>query len=361
MRVDKRAVTGGTPYSATANTGLTCFRIINDSPFDLDITWGPGGTVSETVAPHTVEDGMVPEQVQVTMGNSRWGGTISISPVVPIGGTLPDNAPAQQVTIDGYSGLRPRRGYGLSRLQNVGNSSGGSSAMANQLKNDGNNPGTNVIEVTQSGSTGSNISADNQANFVLAEYVGGILTTIFQVIAGATAGNDVVKLGKAGNFFAHVLGNLKVDGSLSSDAALLTTDGAGGITAASLSTSGNVTGAFLIGTRLVCSGGPGGNDAFAFWDTGAPDSMHFVTPSTGVANFFQFTTWNGSAAVNLFSMGAQVGLSTSWLDGSGHYFDAGHQVMPGRSAGGGASGTAIWEGTTDPAGSAAEGDLWLDA
>lgn len=64
--------------------------------------------------------------------------------------------------------------------------------------------------------------------------------------------------------------------------------------------------------------------------------------------------YSGGNAAKLFD------LANANLDGNGALTIRNGQVVPTlRSAGGGASGISIWVGTTDPAGAAGEGDVWL--
>jgi hypothetical protein len=87
------------------------------------------------------------------------------------------------------------------------------SVVATNLVNTG-NPVQDVINVSEQGSPGYNLYADNQGNFTVAEYYNSVLTTLFRVIADVAAGlgNTNVLIGDATRQ-SEVLGAFKVDKS----------------------------------------------------------------------------------------------------------------------------------------------------
>lgn len=97
----------------------------------------------------------------------------------------------------------------LARLVSTGNLIAVASTATN-LINDGNASLSQIVEATQTGSSGSNVSLDNSGNMVLKQYVAATLTTLFQVIANAGGGASNVKLSDA-QHQCEVLGNLLVD------------------------------------------------------------------------------------------------------------------------------------------------------
>lgn len=97
----------------------------------------------------------------------------------------------------------------LARLINTGNLIAVASTGTNII-NDGNAANSQIIEATQTGSSGSNVSIDNSGNAALKQYVSNTLTTLFQVIANAGAGASNVLLSDTAHR-CEVLGNLLVD------------------------------------------------------------------------------------------------------------------------------------------------------
>lgn len=103
------------------------------------------------------------------------------------------------------------------------------------LVNDGSAPGTQIIESTESGSSGSNVSVLNDSTLVLQSFVAAVLTAYFKSIPSAGAGASVLQLGDV-NRVVEVLGKALIDGLLvvTGDA---TFNGAGaGITVANQAT-----------------------------------------------------------------------------------------------------------------------------
>lgn len=135
----------------------------------------------------------------------------------------------------------------------LGNSPiGGGNVSTNfsQLTNTGNNPGSSVINVQPNDATSPTIMATNSGNFVVSGDNTGVLTTLLQLIAGAS---PAVKIAAA-SIVAEVLGGLKVDGASSLDNGLINTDGAGRITLpnnvafSALDTGGTKRNLVLMGT-----------------------------------------------------------------------------------------------------------------
>lgn len=94
------------------------------------------------------------------------------------------------------------------RQTNVGNSIPVATS-ANSLANDGNTQ-TVFIESTPSGAASSTISIDNEGNVTIKGNNAGTLTTLLQLIAGASPG---VKLAAAA-VLTEILGTLQVDGNI---------------------------------------------------------------------------------------------------------------------------------------------------
>ena len=81
------------------------------------------------------------------------------------------------------------------------------------LVNDGSSVGTQIIESTPAGASGSTISILNDGTVVIKGDVGGVLTTLLQLLPGAAAGASSVKLGDAARA-VEALGNMIIDGTL---------------------------------------------------------------------------------------------------------------------------------------------------
>lgn len=101
----------------------------------------------------------------------------------------------------------------LFRQANIGNTVTTAVGSANSVFNDNNGAGQTVVESTELNSPASNVFIDNQGNAYFAQYAAAAYTKLFQVIAGASAGNPSIKMLAAG-LLAEILGDLQVDGNL---------------------------------------------------------------------------------------------------------------------------------------------------
>jgi len=97
----------------------------------------------------------------------------------------------------------------LPRQNNIGNSVP-LATSATGIQNDGNVPGTNIIESTPSDAGSSTWVADNKGNLTIKGDNAGALTTLLQLIAGAS---PALKLAAAG-IIAEILGGLLIDQTL---------------------------------------------------------------------------------------------------------------------------------------------------
>jgi hypothetical protein len=275
------------------------------------------------------------------------------------------------------------------------------------LTNDGNPANTQIIEAKQSGSSGSNVSIDNSGNEIIREWTGSVLNTIRQTIANAVAGTDVIILGKVGNFFTHILGKLTVDGAANFHADPVTLDAtAAGIEQGNPSvantphidfhSSGGSARDF--DSRLIASGGSTTVDGQGTLQIAAAllsvlaqiqsnvnvmvnpsgvgattPTMLDVNPSGGtVTKRWSSPLYNGgnghiqffniTDSVNVLDLNPNGNIAIAGIASitGNATINGGNQVMQGKSAGGGNNGSSIFEGTIDPAGSAAEGDIWLN-
>lgn len=122
--------------------------------------------------------------------------------------------PISKVTGTVYEAKEPVNGVYPMALQyqtNIANPGGvNTNVNATQsIVNDGNAPGTSIIEATPSDASASTWQADNKGNLTVKSDDAGVLTTLIQLIAGAS---PTVKLAAAA-LITEVLGDLKVDGT----------------------------------------------------------------------------------------------------------------------------------------------------
>lgn len=96
----------------------------------------------------------------------------------------------------------------LSRLQNIGNGSQ-VAGNASSLVNTGNPVNTSIISVTPSDAASPTWSADNEGNVTIKGNNAGTLTTLLQLIAGASP--EVILA--ASGILTELLGNLQVNGT----------------------------------------------------------------------------------------------------------------------------------------------------
>lgn len=196
-------VSSGAPNQVTADkSSCGAVKLANESNFAVRVSfasfsdWLPAWTVDVFyVGNYAGYDGVIHLSMQ----------QVSTASQPPSATVLPTTyAPGETIT-----GTYP---CALVRMVNQGNATGAGS-VANVI-NDGNAANTTVIETTETGSTGSNGFLDNTGRFFVAEFVAAVYAKLLQVLPGALSGADSVVLGKAGNFFTHALGQLKVDGTI---------------------------------------------------------------------------------------------------------------------------------------------------
>lgn len=164
-------------------------------------------------------------------------------------------APISQVVIEGFDPNEPVPGTypaALVRQTNIGNSVTTNVGSTTSLKNDGNLPGTSIIEATPSDAGTSTWSADNSGNLLIKGDNAGVLTTLLQLIAGAS---PAVKLAAAA-VLTEALGNMKVDGTFESVGAAtldstLSVTGAATLSSATLSSTLSVTGATTVNNITI--------------------------------------------------------------------------------------------------------------
>ena len=293
-------------------------------------------------------------------------------------------------------------GEAIPQIPTLGNSPigiGGTVATTTgqSVKNDGNAPGTAVVEATPSDQASASVTINNDASGFLKVLSANVLRVILSVVRGNSgAGKATVQLGDAGDTSITTLYGTVGAGSVVPAATV-----AGTLPAAQVGSgypAGSIAG--TLPASQVGSGYPaadvaagtlasgvdlttlnsdagkltsdGSGSVFAqgglfFGPSGlqaelAVDSAgHFINlwpPNpAGTAYSIDFHPWSGSsnaATLHLDGATGKVEVFTALTVPTG-------TVSGARSAGGGAAGTTDWVGTTDPGASAGEGDTWAKA
>lgn len=223
MILFKQAVTADATYSFANQANCVVFDGHNDTPFNMGISFGRDtgpDNADYYASPHSILTGIGPVGNAPSIGGVKWNGTIYVYTETPLGTGTTDlnSAPAFQVTIIGYpAGFAPKGTTSLSRMTSTPNtvSTNAMTVLANAISNLSSAPGTNIIAVQPSDAASETIQADNSGNFTVKGDNAGTLTTLLQLIAGASPG---VKLAAAA-VLTEILGNLKVDGTLESTGA----------------------------------------------------------------------------------------------------------------------------------------------
>jgi len=123
--LDTRAVSAGQQYTvnnipAAQNLYLS---IINDSPFELKYWFDNNQSDARVLPPGAIVDNEEPGMAAPSLRQSNgWSGTITVAVSQPLGGTVANNPPAQQVTIEGFS--QPRRINRSALARNIGGNVG---------------------------------------------------------------------------------------------------------------------------------------------------------------------------------------------------------------------------------------------
>lgn len=216
-----------TTFNAGFSNGAGRIVVYNESNYNLQLAWDAFSTYCPawTAMLYCITSNNV---------NISWS----------IQSTLITTAtpPISQVIIEAFDNNEPILGTfpaPLVRQTNIGNSVNANVSNANALINTGNPAGTNIVTVQASDAASATWIGDNSGNLTIKSDNAGTLTTLLQLIAGASPG---VKLAAA-SVLVEALGNLQVDnnltvkGSSSLDNSTITTDGSGDMTAA-----GNLTG-----------------------------------------------------------------------------------------------------------------------
>lgn len=192
---DPSLVTSDT-FNAGFPNGVGRIVVYNESNVNLKLSWGSFSTYCPawTAMLYCISTSNI---------NINWQ---QQSTLVSTG------APISQVIVEAFDNNETIVGTfpaALVRQTNIGNTVSTAMGGSTSLQNDGNIQ-TTIIEATPSGAPSSTVVIDNEGNITIKGNNAGVLTTLLQLIAGAS---PAVKLAAAATP-TEVLGNLQVDGSL---------------------------------------------------------------------------------------------------------------------------------------------------
>lgn len=251
----------------------------------------------------------------------------------------------------------------------IGISGSVATTSGNSLKNDGNNPPVSIIESTPADQTASSFSLNNDASGFIQVLSANVLRKILNVVRGNSgSGKAAITLGDSG------------------DTAITTLYGTVG--AGSVVPGNTVNGAVANATTAsALSGNINANQVNA--GQFATGKYSFKSPANGSGNPDTLSILNGAG-----SQGLNIGVSESGdsvNNPAGYIFDTttglflavGGRLVPSSmasgnlpggvfqqngktiagldSAGPGAAGTRVWDGTNDPGPFTVEGDIWAPA
>lgn len=216
MIIFQSVVTGDNKYKFSNQANLTSFDIHNDSPYNVGVSFGVDTGIQNAdyyTSAHSYLLGIGPlGSSQRSIGGVKFNGTIYVYTQTPQGGGTTNIAsvPASQITAIGYpTNSNPINTASMSRWNNIGNPVQSIMGGSTSVQNDNNVSGTSVIESTQIGAPGSNLSFLNNGSSFIAEWIGSVYTKLWQVLPGAT---NALLLGAASRV-VEVLGNLQIDGT----------------------------------------------------------------------------------------------------------------------------------------------------
>lgn len=284
------------------------------------------------------------------------------------------NAPVSLLLADLYVPGEPIDPMGVLGNSPIGVSGQVATSTGQSIKNDGNVPATQIIEATPSDQGSSSVSLNNDASGFLQVLSANVLRKILNVVRGnATTGKASIQLGDSGDTSITTLYGTVGAGSVVPPATLA----AGAIPAGVTIPGGQVSSAVANATTATTattatSVASSGSDL----NIRVPDTAHWMFFTHNVDASGNYAT-NGPAyriifdsSGNLKMESAASGIAGNAITWSGDQWifnatggltiNGGNTALQSESNGGGAGGKTVWEGTTDPAGSAGEGDIWLN-
>lgn len=216
--------TGIKAMADVSPAGISGVLIGNESGLTVVVTM-QGANTSRSLYPGTVDWFPVPK-------GSAFNGKVIFEPTANLSNV--SSWPSSFLQLDTFGPNEVPTGtypVALPRNQNIGNTVNTALGGSNSLQNDNNAQGTQFVEATESGAPSSNVSMDNSGNFTVKQWVGGVLTTLFQVARNAAT---CMLLGATGKT-VETVGSHKVDqtltvvGTSSLDNGAIVTDGSGNI------------------------------------------------------------------------------------------------------------------------------------
>ncbi len=279
-----------TPY--VTGVGYEYVRIRNESPYDLDVNLSGQGTI--TVAPWQRDD------IYLTRG---YTGQCNIVPNLL---STASGSPSSYVVVDGFpqGELTQPMSVPLVRLANIGNSVNTVGGGSSYVQNDGNAGWTSIVESTPTGAASSTVEIDNNGNVTVKGNNAGTLTTLLQLIAGAS---PAVQLAAA-SILTEVLGGLQVDKATTLTGAVTATNASNDILASAIPASGVTAGTLINGvdlTEIYSDGGlitsNGSGDLTASSLNGPASGNLNITAGASGLIFLQYAS--ASNAVEISSAG----------------------------------------------------------
>lgn len=192
----------GLTATTTVPQGIYSMKVSNTSPYDLDISGF--GIVGDEVIPSGLEYMLYSYTYQSGSIKTTFQNNKGISPANP-GAIL--------IVIYFTKGEMPVGTWPVTIPTSVVQGSS-TVTVAQSIQNNGNSPTTPIITAQPSDVTGVNptVLMDNSGNTSISSDNEGVLTTLLQLIAGAS---PAVKLAAA-SVLTEALGNMKVDGTFES-------------------------------------------------------------------------------------------------------------------------------------------------
>lgn len=190
----------GTPAQYVTGMNWEYLQVSNESGYQLDLNFS--GLGSRGFNPWQRDD------IAITKG---YTGTLVITASNPSNADI-TKFPSSYVQVNAYipGELTQPMSVALSRLNNIGNNVSTSVSSTNAISNTGNGPLSNWLTVQPNDALSATFTGDTSGNFSVSGDNAGVLTTLLQLIAGAS---PAVKIAAA-SIIAEVLGGLKVDGTL---------------------------------------------------------------------------------------------------------------------------------------------------
>lgn len=213
MLLFKQQVSADSKYSFANQANCVIFDAHNDTPYNVGVSFGRDtgpDNADYYTTPHSILYGISPVGNAPSINGARWTGTIYIYTETPLGTGTTDlaTAPAFQVTIIGYpAGYQPRGTTSMSRMTSTPNTVSTNVSSTNSIVNTNNAPGSTWVDVQPTDASNPTFSADNSGNWTVKGDNAGTLTTLLQLIAGAS---PAVKLA-ANGVITEVLGSLTAD------------------------------------------------------------------------------------------------------------------------------------------------------